>query len=135
MLNSNIGIPACEDGSRVYFTDEDANYKSALHDDMLDSLSPCGRRLLYLSSSNPYAQLHNTCIVHEELMYYYNQARNLPNTHHLTFYPNYIPTDHVVIEYNLYSLTSPESQYGTSLWWNLLVTHAKPHCTGVLPDV
>ena len=128
LLRANLGSYACSNGGRVYFTDETNAFKEAIESDMLDPDAPRGSKLFFIHSSNPNANLGHTCIPCDEIMYYYNQARFLRQTHGSTFHPNPIPSNHVVTDY-LITFMEGVPFNGISAWWKLTIYHAKPNCT------
>jgi hypothetical protein len=134
MLRANLGTYACEDGERVYFTNEGVAYKEATENDMIDYNAPRGRKLFYEYSSNPNANLEQTCVPYDEIVYYYNQARYLKQTLGSTFHPNPIPSNHVVTDYWIYFVQSLPYN-GISAWWKIHIWHAKLNCTNSSPVI
>lgn len=132
MLLSNMGSWLCPNGGRVYFTDETSCYKSAMDDDMIDPNSPCGRRLFYMMNENLHLDPNQICIPHEDIVYYYNQARLLHTILGSTFQPNPFPSNHVVTDYHIRVQHSIADHI---IWWCLEVWHGKPNCTGTQPAI
>lgn len=134
LLNQHVldEIPGCLFGERVYFTENANSWKDPYSDeDMVDPNSPCGYRLFFGVdlSNNSANTLPNTCILHNEIIYYKNQCSYLFNYSKGSFH-NPIPNDHVVTRYAITYTHSIAHHYG---WWRLVVSHAKPNCTGTDP--
>ena len=134
LLRNNMGMYACANGGRIYFTDDTLGYISSdlnVNPGMADPNSPSGSRLWFKSS--PLGNLQNTCIPYDELMYYYNQAQHLAYTHGNLFEPAAVPSDHVVTEYRY--ITYHQYEAGSVAYWKLHIQHAKSNCTDYEPAI
>lgn len=132
MLRANIGYYSCEDGGRVYFTEEECSYKTAEEDDMIDTNAPRGKRLFYGTDYSQNPDIENTCIPYNELVYYYNQARYLDQTHGSSFHPNPIPANHDVTDYSIQYIGTIAGHIG---YWKINIWHAKVNCTSSSPSI
>ena len=131
LLRNNMGVYACANGGRLYFTDDTISFISSdlnVNPGMADPNSPSGSRLWFKRS--PSGNLQNTCIPYDDLMYYYNQATHLAYTHGSLFQPA-VPSDHVVTEYRY--ITYHQYLGGTVAYWHLDIKHAKPNCSDYEP--
>ena len=134
MLHANMGTWACENGGRVYFSDEGQVWIESIDLGMQDPSSPSTHSLFYKQDPNGILYLPNTCLSHSEIQYYYDQARNLYNTCQNYFYPNHFPNHHVVTDcYIQYK----EGTWGIkkNAWWKIYLWHAKLNCSGTQPNI
>jgi hypothetical protein len=131
MLRANMLEFECLYGGRVYFTDEACAYKLSTDSDMGDPNAPRGRKLFYECDPNQ-SNLENTCLLNDEILYYYGQAGLLKQTNGSTFLPNPIPSNHVVTDY---WIDCCKSIAGHVAWWKISIWHAKMNCTSTGPEL
>lgn len=133
-LMSNLGVWVCENGGRIYLTEEGQGWKESIEVEMVDLDGPRHhKRLFYEQDLTGTLDLTQTCIPNSEMMYYYNQARNLIDICGSSFHPNPIPSNHVATNYwidyeeNIWNIKK-------TAWWKIYIWHAKLNCTGTTPE-
>lgn len=133
MLHNSMGQWGCANGGRVYFTE--ATYSIITSDlnlfpEMADPNAPRGSRLFF--KYDLLNDIYNTCLPYSEIVYYYNQARQLADSLGNSFVPA-VPSDHVVTEYRY--ITYLQYYAGHVGYWKLDIEHAKLNCTGSQPII
>lgn len=115
-------IPSCENGGRVYFTED----LDPLYIKGYETYDPVeGRFKVFAMYTN---RIDTVCITHEDMEYYYDNIvdywnQSVPVTHVLTYVTINSPCD---------PCSSPLCP-GDLYYWSIFARHGKPNCTEVDP--